>query len=118
MNHLLDLNNVSDRVAVQQTNMERLDASLAFALNPSRVGGVATVDMGPPTTGSHYEGEMWLDVNCAAFRCTVAGTPGTWIQITPAVVAAEPGGAPNGYLIRLTTDWSEEYWDGAVWQAV
>ncbi len=44
-------------------------------------------------------------VNCPAlggeWRCTGAGTAGTWIQIRPAAVTADPatGTIPTGYLI-------------------
>ncbi|MCL4181165.1 MAG: hypothetical protein KJ072_25900 [Verrucomicrobia bacterium] len=35
------------------------------------------------------------------FKCTVAGTPGTWRQVLPAAVTADPssGTIPTGYLI-------------------
>lgn len=119
MNHLATILNAADRIVQTESNFEALDESLAFALNPSKVAGVATTDAGPPTGDAHYLGELWVDALFAVWRCSVAGTPGTWVQLTPAVVAAEPGGTvPNGYLIKLTTDWSEEYWDGAVWQVV
>jgi len=39
------------------------------------------------------------------FKCTVAGTPGTWKQILPAAVTADPssGTIPTGYLIFNVT---------------
>ncbi|MBE7504248.1 MAG: hypothetical protein HS113_28960 [Verrucomicrobiales bacterium] len=38
-------------------------------------------------------------------RCTGAGTPGTWLQIWPAAVTADPssGTIPSGYLILNVT---------------
>ena len=38
--------------------------------------------------------------------CTVGGTPGTWKQVKPAAVAADPssGTIPTGYLIWNVTD--------------
>lgn len=119
MNHLATLLNAADRIVQTESNFEALDESMAFALNPSKVAGVATTDMGAPTTGEHYVGELWADVNCAVWRCTVAGTPGTWVQITPAVVSADPVGAPADYVIARTAEWLKKYyWDGDSWEAV
>lgn len=33
---------------------------------------------GPPTTGNHVQGEVFVDSLAAHYRCVVAGTPGTW----------------------------------------
>ena len=51
-------------------------------------------------------GDFWRDQKGAEFACTVAGTPGTWRQITPATVTADPasGSFPTGYLIVNVTD--------------
>lgn len=35
---------------------------------------------GAPTSGAHIKGELVLDDTGAAWYCTVAGTPGTWVQ--------------------------------------
>jgi len=119
MNHLLSILNASDRVAQTQTNFEQLDRSLAFALNPTLVDGVPNVLIGPPATGERYLGELWVDSLCGVWRCTAAGTPGTWQQISPAFVAADPGGAPAEYWIRRTDlHFRERYFDGAAWQNV
>lgn len=119
LNNLPAATNVSDLRAVVQSGFEKIDGSLAFMLQPSRVDGVPTEIIGPPDAGAWVLGELWVDALLAIWRCSVAGTPGTWVQEKPAVVAAEPGDpVPAGYLIRLTTDWSEEYWDGAAWQVV
>ena len=118
MNNLLHVNMSSDRVAITQTNMERLDASEAFEQHPT--GG--TENFGPPTTGDWKVGQKYLDVNLATFRCTVAGTPGTWIQIAPAVVSANPVVTGfDGYVIARTAEWLKLYrWNdgGAAWAAV
>ncbi len=53
------------------------------------------------------------------FRCTAAGTPGTWIQIRPAAVTADPtsGTIPTGYLIlNATTGRITRHVDGYVWE--
>lgn len=61
---------------------------------------------GPPTTGTWSVGEIWRDQNLAEFVCAVASTPGTWRQITPATVTADPasGTFPTGYLILNVAD--------------
>lgn len=119
MNKLLSVLNVSDRVAIQESNMEKIDASLAFELNPSKVNGIATTDLGAPADGDHYLGELWVDSLCALWRCTAAGSPGTWIQVAPAVILTVdlPGTAPANYLVELADGpWVRQYWDGAAWQ--
>ena len=123
MNHLLNEANTGDSKAVRQTNWQRVDESLAFALNPTKVAGVATVIVGPPTTGERYVGELWKDALCAVWRCTVAGTPGTWRQQEPAIVttAARPVAPPDGYWILDTDEhFKAYYWNdgGAAWTAV
>lgn len=121
MNNLLDLTNAPDKGAISQTNFEALDASPAFELNPTQVAGVATTLIGHPDSGTHYEGELWVDSLCARWRCTTAGTPGDWQQITPAFVASDPGGAPDNYWIRRTDlHFAEYYYDlgGTTWTAI
>ncbi len=61
---------------------------------------------GPPTAGTWAVGDFWRDQKGAEFVCTGAGTPGTWRQITPATVTADPGSGmfPVGYLIVNLAD--------------
>lgn len=49
--------------------------------------------------------ELWKDALGAVFKCTVAGTPGTWKQMFPAAVTADPasGTIPTGYMILNVT---------------
>lgn len=49
--------------------------------------------------------ELWKDALGAVFKCTAAGTPGTWKQMPPASVTADPssGTIPTGYLILNVT---------------
>ncbi len=35
---------------------------------------------GAPTAGSHAKNELWVDSNGVLWVCSVAGTPGTWIN--------------------------------------
>lgn len=50
--------------------------------------------------------EFWHDALGGECRCTVAGTPGTWMQIKPAAVTAAPssGTIPTGYFILNVTE--------------
>ncbi|HWD20525.1 MAG TPA: hypothetical protein VHB20_14730 [Verrucomicrobiae bacterium] len=99
MNPLLTLLNAADTRAIAETNFQRLSASLAYQRTPSLVAGVATAASGPPTAGAFTKGQFWVDANLAVFMCSVAGTPGTWIQIAPGIGAATPFGQlaiPNG----------------------
>lgn len=122
MNHLRSSLNVADKNVVAESNYERLDRSLAFALNPSYLGATQTTDAGPPTSGARYLGELWADVNCAVWRCTVAGTPGTWVQIIEPVVADATArdaisAPPTGYRVVTADDGLRFIWDGATWDA-
>jgi hypothetical protein len=121
MNNLSDILNAADRAAVAQANFQTLDASLAFALSPTLVNGVANAVIGPPTVGTFVQDFLWVDSLRAIFRCTAAGTPGTWIQVQAAILAAgpPPGGTPVNYLITIIGEgWTQYYWTGAAWQAV
>ncbi|MCL4179179.1 MAG: hypothetical protein KJ072_15735 [Verrucomicrobia bacterium] len=97
---LHDVSNAADFVALTQTNFEILTAEV-FKHVPTYVSGVLTSTIGPPTTGSHVLDETWKDALGGVFKCTAAGTPGTWKQILPAGVTADPvtGTIPTGYLI-------------------
>jgi hypothetical protein len=46
---------------------------------------------GPPTSGTHAQGELYVDSNGALYLCTAAGTSGTWQQVvTEPVTASTP----------------------------
>jgi hypothetical protein len=119
MNNLLSLINAADKGAISETNSQRIDASLAFGLTPSLdLTGNPTVLLGPPAGGAFVLGQFWIDAALGLWRCTLAGTPGTWLQQFPAVVTANPAGATVGYLIaRADQHGSRYYFDGAAWQA-
>jgi len=98
MNHLLSVLNSTDPRAILQANMDALDTSAAFARVPSLVSGSPTTDLGAPATGTFVLGDLWTDAACGVWRCTVAGTPGTWVQLEPAMGIAFPVGTiPDGY---------------------
>ena len=124
MNILLSLINASDRAAVSESNFDRLDTSLAFMLRPSiDVTGTPTIDLGPPVAGDHVLDELWVDALGAIWKCTAAGTPGTWVQWQPAVVltADLPVAPPDLYLVMIPDGpWTLKYWDNgtAAWVAV
>lgn len=101
---LHDVSNAADLVALTETNLEILTAEV-FKQEPSYVSGVPTAAVGPPATGSHVLDEIWKDALGGVFKCTAAGTPGTWKQILPADVTADPatGTIPTGYLILNVT---------------
>ena len=52
-------------------------ASLAGGLAPLHLTPAASA--GPPATGSHVLGELYVDSNGVQYRCAAAGTPGTWV---------------------------------------
>src|SRR5437764_3579970 len=54
------------------------------------VGGVSTV---APTTGTFAVGDFVVSRNGKMFVCTVAGTPGTWVE--PASVTYAPLASPT-----------------------
>lgn len=101
---LLDIKGAGDPIAVAQDNFEELAKDL-YAFTGSRQSGAATLLIGPPTSGARVLNERWVDAWGASWRCTVAGSPGTWWQETPAARSGEPstGTIPTGYLILDVT---------------
>jgi hypothetical protein len=77
-----------------------------FRRVPTYQNGVPNTVTGPPTAGEWNVGDFWRDQRGAEFVCTVAGTPGTWRQIAPATVTADPasGTFPTGYIILNVAD--------------
>lgn len=117
---LNDVSNAADHVTLVQDNFEILSEEL-FKLTPTHQNGVPTTVIGPPTVGSHVLGELWRDSLGGLFRCTVAGTPGTWVQILPAAVAADPaaGTIPAGYVIwSVGSGTFKRHAGGYVWEVV
>jgi len=117
---LHDVSNAADFVALTETNFEILTAEV-FKQEPTYVSGVPTTTIGPPTTGSHVLNEIWKDALGGVFKCTVAGAPGTWKQILPAGVTADPssGTIPTGYLIlNVTQGTLKRHAGGYSWESI
>jgi hypothetical protein len=104
MNWLQDIENVVAPTTVAQANFELLETRVFRSSTPSMVAGVPNTAIGAPAAGTYVKYDRWVDVNGAVFECTVAGTPGTWRQIAPAMLAADPvaGTYATGYLIART----------------
>jgi hypothetical protein len=120
--YLLSILTASNRVAQTETNFEKIEREV-FTLKPTLIAGVANTVVGPPVSGERLLDEVWVDSLRAKWHCTVAGTPGTWRQIAPAIVttAARPVTPPDGYLIEDTDEhFKRYYWNdgGAAWAAV
>lgn len=117
---LHDVSNAADFVALTETNFEILTDEV-FKHEPTYVSGVPTTTIGPPTSGAHVLDEVWKDALGGVFKCTVAGTPGTWKQIQPAAVTADPGSGtvPTSYLIFNVTQGTLKRHAGSFdWQTV
>jgi hypothetical protein len=111
-------------VVLVSQNFQIIEDEL-FHRQATKVNGVRNTLNGPPTAGDHVLNELWVDQNLANFICTVAGTPGTWVQLAPALVAANPiAPIPDGYLIERTDLHFRRYyynlggaaWVGAAWR--
>jgi len=102
---LFNVTDAASFVALSQQNWVIANEEL-FRRVPTYQNGSPNTLNGPPTSGTWNVGDFWRDQNRAEFVCTVAGTPGTWRQITPATVTADPasGTFPTGYLILNVTD--------------
>lgn len=71
--YLTKYEDVSNPRTIAQRNFDVLEARTWFA-TPNPGAGV-----GPPTTGTWAVDELYWDVDRNVWRCTVAGTPGSWV---------------------------------------
>jgi hypothetical protein len=92
--------NAADHITLVADNFEVLSEEL-FKVTPTYQNGAPNAVIGPPTTGERVLGELWKDSLGGWWKCTAAGTPGTWQQVLPAAVATDPssGTVPTGYLV-------------------
>ena len=103
---------VANPETTTEANFEKTDEAIAQRV-ATRVSGVVTTTVGPPTSGTWVLKDFWRDANGAEYRCTVAGTPGTWLQITEPTLTATPAGCPTGYRwVRSDLNGQQFYWDG------
>ena len=118
---LLDVTNAADFVALTETNFEILSAEL-FKSEATYQNGSPNTVIGPPSSGDHVLAEVWKDSLGAVWVCVTAGNPGTWRQVTPASVSADPssGTIPTGYVIvRPDQGWAVKRHAGAyAWETV
>ncbi|MBX3744176.1 MAG: hypothetical protein KF833_02600 [Verrucomicrobiae bacterium] len=102
---LFNVTDAASFVALSQQNWVIASEEL-YRRVPTYQNGSPNTLNGPPTSGTWSVGDLWRDQNGAEFVCTVADTPGTWRQATPATVTADPaaGSFPTGYLILNVSD--------------
>jgi hypothetical protein len=123
MNFLLSQLNAADRAVINEANAQTLDGSLAFMQQPSLdpATNQPTQSLGAPTSGAWAQYALWVDAACALWRCTQAGTPGAWVQVSPAIVDdTDPlTNIPLNYLIVTPSQkWAQFFWDGNNWKPV
>ena len=115
---LHDVTNAADHINLVQDNFEVISEEL-FKVTPTYQNGAPNALIGPPTSGERVLGELWKDSLGGWWRCTAAGTPGTWQQVLPAAVAVDPssGTVPTGYLmLNVTTGTVKRHAGGYVWE--
>jgi hypothetical protein len=115
---LYDVTNAADHITLVADNFEVLSEEL-FKVTPTYQNGAPNTVIGPPTSGERVLGELWKDSLVGWWCCTAAGTPGTWQQVLPAAVAADPasGTVPAGYLVlNMTTGTVKRHAGGYVWE--
>jgi hypothetical protein len=115
---LYDVSDAADFVTLTQDNFEILTEEL-FKVTPTYENGSPNTIIGPPTAGNRVLGELWKDSLGAWWKCTAAGSPGTWQQILPAAVTADPssGTIPTGYLVlSVGTGDVKRHAGGYVWE--
>lgn len=116
---LFNVTDAASFVALSQQNWVIASEEL-YRRVPSYQNGSPNTLNGPPTSGAWNVGDFWRDQNLAEFICAVADTPGTWRQIAPATVTADPssGTFPTGYLILNTADGGlKRHAGGLSWEA-
>ncbi len=98
-----------------ETNFQVLEQEI-YTFRPSDENGSPTTDLGPPTAGTFEQDDVWRDAAGALWRCTAAGSPGSWTQVhapVADVTSLSPG--PFGMLV-VGCDGLLYRSDGAAWQ--
>ena len=97
---LSDVENSAYFKKLCQDNFEVLAEEIGKRLASYQIGSPTTI-LDPPTSGTRVVNEFWRDALGGDWVCTVTGSPGTWSQIRPAAVTADPpsGTIPTGYLV-------------------
>jgi hypothetical protein len=117
---LNDVTNAADHITLVADNFEILSEEL-FKVTPTYQNGAPNTVIGPPTSGERILGELWKDSLGGWWKCTAAGTPGTWQQVLPAAVVADPATAtiPTGYLVlNVTMGAVKRHAGGYSWETV
>ena len=110
--------NADDPQSIIENNLAIL-TRLLYQRMPSFQAGVPVLTIGYPGTGEHIEFEYFRDVYGAEWVCVVAGTPGTWVQITPAIVDSAPLATLTGYwIIRRDLNWKQYRYTGSGFEEV
>lgn len=114
---LYDVSSAADFIAQVADNFETLTEEVFEQVATYQSGNPTTI-IGPPTAGARLQNEFWRDALLGEWVCTAAGTPGTWMQVRPAPVTADPstGTIPTGYLIlNVTTGHIKIHAGGYTW---
>ena len=113
---LLDPRSSADLKQLLWQNFLTINEGPGFSRQPSRVGGLQTDHLGPPTSGQQWANALWVDGLHSLWLCTISGTPGTWVQVEPPIVSSPPITTLVGYrIIRFDLAFAQYYWDGSVW---
>ncbi len=98
----LDIAGSVDPETIDQTNWETA-ARMLWKLQPTHLAGVPNTVTGPPTTGARVLGELWMDQTLAGWRCTAAGSPGTWVKARPAMLFGQKPSYAFGSIAAATS---------------
>lgn len=115
---LHDVTNVATQEAVNERNAIEIEQSLFFRY-ATRINGIPVATLGAPTFGTWLTLQTFTDAYGGDFICTAGGSPGTWIQLRPAVVTAYPGSPTMNYwIIRADLNFGQYLWNGSAWISI
>jgi hypothetical protein len=64
---------------------------------------------GAPTSGSHHQGEVYVDDSGLFYTCKIAGTPGTWMQLSTTDLGLHSFSRPHRVYKNLTAVSGQTY---------